>query len=180
MEDLSLHILDIAENAVEAGATAIHILVSEDPSKDLLLLEIRDNGRGMDPETAQRAIDPFYTTRTTRRVGLGLPFLNEAAEAAQGTLDIISSPGKGTTIRATFRLSHIDRKPLGDIVETMVALIAGQPEMNFTYRHECGLEAYTFSTADIRQRLGEEPLNSLRVLGFVRDYLHQHEQGLHV
>src|SRR5512142_3272074 len=119
MEDLSLHILDIAENAINAGATAITIDIEENSAEDTLTIEITDNGCGMDADTLKHALDPFYTTRTTRRVGLGLPMLQEAATAANGFVDLRSVPGFGTAVRATFQSSHIDRKPLGDIAETI-------------------------------------------------------------
>ncbi|MBP1599784.1 MAG: putative metal-dependent phosphoesterase, family, partial [Acidobacteria bacterium] len=111
MEDLSLHILDIAQNSIEAGATEVEIDLTESPKEDHLEIEVRDNGRGMDPETAARATDPFFTSRTTRRVGLGLPLLAEAARAAGGSLTLESRPGKGSRVRAVFRHGHIDRAP---------------------------------------------------------------------
>jgi signal transduction histidine kinase len=124
MEDLSLHILDIVENSVTAGATEIKILVVEDTVMDRLSLEITDNGDGMDEVTCQKVLDPFFTTRTTRRVGLGLPLLVEAAQESGGSLELDSAPGQGTTVRAVFQLSHPDRKPLGDIAATLGTILA--------------------------------------------------------
>jgi signal transduction histidine kinase len=138
MEDLSLHILDIVENSLSAGASWIKISLVEDTRKDLLLLEIQDNGKGMDAAMQGQALDPFYTTRSTRRVGLGLPLLAQAAQQCEGRLDIRSEPGQGTSVKALFRLSHPDLKPLGDISETLRTLLVGRPDLDlhFEYRQD--------------------------------------------
>jgi len=135
MEDLSLHILDIAENCVAAAAQEISILIDEDSAKDRLYLEIRDNGEGMEEETRSQVLDPFFTTRTTRRVGLGLPLLAQAARDSGGGLEVDSAPGVGTTVRAEFQLSHPDRKPLGDVAATLGAILAGRPELSVCFRY---------------------------------------------
>jgi anti-sigma regulatory factor (Ser/Thr protein kinase) len=178
MEDLSLHILDIAENSINAGATNIEIVIDEDSKQDLLKLEIADNGSGMDATSVARAMDPFYTTRTTRRVGLGLPFLDEAARAANGSLHIDSHVGVGTRVMATFQRSHIDRKPIGNMTDTITALIAGWPAVDITYRHELDKRVVALSTKEIRQQVDGVPLNSREVLRFVRQYLEQEENSL--
>lgn len=147
MEDLSLHILDIVENSVSAGATRVEILIAEDPEGDLLTVEINDDGRGMDEETVKKVRDPFFTTRTTRRVGLGIPLLAAAAREAEGDLSIDSQEGQGTRIRATFRYSHIDRKPLGDIQETLKALIVANPDVEFFFEHRAGDQVSRFDTS---------------------------------
>ncbi|MBN2538378.1 ATP-binding protein [candidate division WOR-3 bacterium] len=151
MEDLSLHILDVVENSVEAGATEINIRVSEDPARDRLELEIEDNGRGMDRETAARALSPFHTTRTTRRVGLGLPLLAQAAREAGGDIEISSEVGRGTKVTAWFRHGHIDRKPVGDIAATLATLVAGHPEIHFTYEHRDGESDFRLDTDEMRR-----------------------------
>lgn len=178
MEDLSLHILDIAENSINAGATSIEIIIDEDVKRDLLKVEIADNGSGMDAKDKEKAMDPFYTTRTTRRVGLGLPFLDEATRMANGELDIHSQPGVGTIVRATFQLSHIDCKPIGNMAETITTLIAGQPAIDITYRHERDGHSVSLSTKEIRQQVDKVPLNSGEVLNFIRQYLEQEENSL--
>ena len=178
MEDLSLHILDIAENSMKAGARRIDIVIRESRVQDLLTIEIADDGEGMEAEAVARVQDPFYTTRTTRRVGLGLPMLAEASRAAEGTMDVRSAPGRGTTVYATFRLSHIDRKPLGNMAETITTLIAGWPDADLTYRHERDGRSVSFSTADARLRLGGLPLNSVEVLSFISRFLTQEEDSL--
>ncbi|HSA95864.1 MAG TPA: ATP-binding protein [Acidobacteriota bacterium] len=134
MEDLSLHILDIAENAVAAGATRVLIAVNENAGRDLLTLRVTDNGRGMSREERRRALDPFYTTMR-KRTGLGLPLLAQTAEQSGGRLRLESAPGKGTRVTARFRLGHVDRPPLTRIPETMMTLFFGHPETDIRYRH---------------------------------------------
>jgi len=135
MEDLSLHILDIVENSLAASASRVEIVINEDTEKDLLSLEIRDNGTGMDPETKRKALDPFFTTKKARRVGLGLPLLAQAARDSEGEFEIQSEPGKGTVVKATFKLSHPDRKPLGDIVSTLETLLTTNPELELRFEY---------------------------------------------
>ena len=178
MEDLSLHILDIAENSLNAGATNVHIAITEDAREDLLTIEVTDDGQGIDTQTSDHAADPFYTTRTTRRVGLGLPLLDEAARAANGSISITSVPGKGTRVTATFQLSHIDRKPLGRMADTITAIIASRPDVDVSYRHERAGTSVVFNTKEIKERFEGLPLKSTRVLGFIREYLTQEENDL--
>jgi 3',5'-nucleoside bisphosphate phosphatase len=135
MEDLALHILDIVQNSLEAGAENIEINVIENLKENRLVIEIRDNGRGMNPETLAKATDPFFTSRKTRSVGMGLPLLAAAAKASDGALEIDSKPGRGTKISASFKHGHIDRAPLGDIETTLMVLLAGRPDANIHFRH---------------------------------------------
>jgi len=148
MEDLSLHILDIAENSISAAARRIEIRIDEDQSKDSLTIEIKDDGKGMDKQTLQKAIDPFFTTRTTRKVGLGLSLLAQAARESDGKFDLSSELGKGTIVKAIFRFSHPDRKPIGDIYETIRTLIAGHPGIDFLYEHRKNNSIYRFDTRE--------------------------------
>jgi len=149
MEDLSLHILDIVENSIAAMARRIEIRIDEDMAKDLLTIEIKDDGKGMDEQTLKKALDPFFTTRTTRRVGLGLSLLAQAAKDSEGTFDLSSRPGEGTTVNATFRLSHPDCKPMGDIGQTMQVLVISHPEIDFLYEHKSDNSTYRFDTREI-------------------------------
>ncbi len=178
MEDLSLHILDIAENSLAAGAKNIGIAIKEDSSSDQLIIEISDDGKGMEPKIAERATDPFYTTRTSRKVGLGLALLNEAARMANGRMDIESLPGRGTKVSVRFQLSHVDRKPIGNMADTLVALIASQTDIDLTYVHEKDDDRFAFNTRDIRECFDESPINSAEVLTFIRRYLTQEEKSL--
>ena len=123
MQELSLNVLDIAQNSVRAGARLIEIMVDEQPESDTMTITVADDGCGMTPEQAAHVTDPFFTTRTTRRVGLGVPFLKMAAEMTGGGLTIETAPGRGTTVRAVFGLTHIDRMPLGDIAATICSLL---------------------------------------------------------
>jgi hypothetical protein len=171
MEDLALHILDIVQNSVGAGATRIEITLLEDLAADQLVFEVIDNGSGMDQATLARLTDPFFTTRTTRRVGMGLPLLAEAARAADGKLDIDSSLGKGSSVRATFRYSHIDRAPVGDIETTLMVLFAGHSDLEISFRHVVGARSYKLDSREwavqgltaLRQaiRSGEASLKSM-------------------
>ncbi len=169
MEDLSLHILDIAENSVDAGADRIEIAVEEDTKDDLLLLEIKDNGRGMEEETMKAVTDPFFTTKTVRRVGLGLPFLKQAAGECEGSFSLTSEKGKGTTVSVSFKRSHIDRKPLGDVAASIMVLIAGNPEVDVLFTYKRDDHTYQLDTREIREELEEVPINSPEVLKLIRE-----------
>ncbi len=171
MEDLSLHILDIAENSVAANADKIEIRIFEDKKKDLLSLEIIDNGVGMDKKIMKKALDPFYTSKTVRRYGFGLPLLSEAAKVANGHLSIESKKGEGTKIKADFQYSHIDRKPLGDIGQTIITLIIGNPEIDLVYVHKKNSQEYRLDTRKIKLQLNETPINSSAGVRLIREYL---------
>ncbi|MEW6214860.1 MAG: ATP-binding protein [Nitrospirota bacterium] len=168
MEDLSLHILDIAENSIAAGANRIEIRILEDTKKDIFSIEIKDNGKGLSKEALKMVTDPFYTTRRTRRVGLGLPFLSQSAKEAGGDIYITSEEGVGTVVYAHFEHSHIDRRPLGNIVETLVVLIAGNPEIDFLYEHRRNVNTYSIDAKELRSELGGMPLNSAEVIEIIK------------
>ena len=174
MKELSLNILDIVQNSVKAGATRIDILITEKPAEDYLAIEIIDNGCGMDAEFLARVTDPFTTTRTTRKVGLGIPFFKMAAESTGGDFTITSQPGKGTRVKATFGYHHIDRMPMGDLVSTITLLIQGNPEIDFVYTHEYEDRKLEFSCHEVREQLGDQiPLNEPAVLDWIRGYLQE-------
>ncbi len=160
MEDLSLHILDIVENSIRAKASRIEIKVVEDIRKDLLTIEIKDNGQGIDEETVKKVLDPFFTTKTTRRVGLGLPLLSQAARESGGDVGIESKVGRGTRVKTTFGYSHIDRKPLGNMGATLTTLIAGNPEVDFIYEHKNDELEYRLDTKEIRARIKRRAIGS--------------------
>lgn len=148
MKDLSLHVLDIAENAIRAKANKIKIGIIEDEAADRLSLTVEDNGLGMDEETAKKALDPFFTTKEGKKFGLGLALLQQAAEQAGGNLKIDSQKGVGTKVVAEFRISHPDAKPLGDILQTLAALIASNPEVRFSYEYKKGDEQVVYDSHD--------------------------------
>jgi signal transduction histidine kinase len=159
MEDLSLHILDVVENSVAADADLIEIIITEDTKKDILSIEIIDNGTGMDEKTVKKVLDPFYTSKTVRRFGLGLPLLSESAKAANGKLTITSRIGKGTRIKADFQHSHIDRRPLGDMGQTIITLVIGNPEIDFVYIHNKDGHRAVLETKKIKDQLEGLPIN---------------------
>jgi Histidine kinase-, DNA gyrase B-, and HSP90-like ATPase len=146
LEDLSLHVLDIAENSIAAKARRVAFRVEERPSKDRLILEVTDDGRGMSPRLLARALDPFVTTKKAKRIGLGLPLLAQAAQATGGRVSLHSRPGRGTRVRATFCLSHIDLQPLGDMAETLTVLMVSYPDVHFRYTHITDAGRYDFRT----------------------------------
>ncbi len=170
MEDLSLHILDIAENSVSARAKVVKILLTRDAEKDLLRLEINDNGSGMDRETLSKVRDPFFTTKG-KKTGLGLPFLAQAAEQAGGEMTIASTPGKGTRVTATFRWGHLDRPPLGDMAGTVMTLIAGHPDVDFVYEEREDGRVFRLDTREIKNDLDGVPINTAPALGAIRGML---------
>ncbi|MCX5820288.1 MAG: ATP-binding protein [Deltaproteobacteria bacterium] len=171
MLELALHILDIAENSVRAGAKTVVIDITEDRMRDRLEIEIRDDGAGMNEATLKKAMDPFYTSKKVRRVGLGLPLLKEAAIRAGGSFTIDSQEGSGTRVSVGFRLSHIDRQPLGDLTGAFMVLIAGNADVDFVCRHECEGRVFTLDTREIRKEIGDIPLNHMEVLKFIRRYM---------
>lgn len=178
MKEISLNILDIAENSVKAGASLTGITVEETP--DTLTLTIRDDGCGMDEETCRRVTDPFYTTRTTRPVGMGLPLLQLEAEQTGGTLTVESRTAAefpddhGTVVRAVFHTDHIDCPPLGDIVSTVVTLIQGHPDTDFRFVHtRPDSEPAELDTREMRQVLDGVPLDSFEVLQWINGFLRE-------
>ncbi len=168
MEDLSLHILDIVENSIKANAKNIKIKFNENKNKDMSAIEISDDGEGMDKHTLKKALDPFFTTRTTRTVGLGLSLLSEASKAANGSFSIKSKPGKGTHLKAKFQSSHIDKKPMGDIPSTLISIISGNPQINLVYIYKINGEKYIFDTKEIKSQLNGIPINSPEVLRIIQ------------
>jgi len=171
MEELSLHILDIVENSLEAGARRVQIRIRESRREDRLWIEIVDDGAGMGENEAGKASDPFFTTRTTRRVGLGLALLEQAAKAAGGQVRIESCRGAGTTVAAVFQYCHVDRQPLGNMEDTLLTLIAGHPQTEFEYSHVTEEGEASFSTAEIREQLHGGRLNSPEGLSALRKSL---------
>lgn len=170
MKEIALHILDAVQNSIEAGATRVTIDVREDQPKDTLSVAIADNGRGMAPEfAAKAAADPFVTTRTTRRVGLGLPLFAATARQSGGALTVGSAEGEGTTVSATFGLSNIDRPPLGDMATTLACLLAANPSLDLQYRHRSGEREFVFRAADFMEELGGASFSNPVIYGLVKD-----------
>ena len=174
MKEISLNVLDIAENSVKANATLTEIFINE--VGDTLTLTIKDDGCGMNEETVKSVIDPFYTTRTTRKVGLGIPLLKLACEQTGGTLSITSSVSEtdhGTTVTAVFYKNHIDFTPLGDIISSIVTLIQGHPDTDFLFRHTTDKGAVELDTREIRAVLEDVPLDTYEVIIWIGDNLRE-------
>lgn len=180
MRDLSLHVLDLVQNSLAAQATKIEIAIDEDLKRNLLTLTVRDNGRGMSKEQCEAALDPFYTTRTTRNVGLGLPLLKAAADRAGGHLLLQSQLGQGTTVTATFQHDHLDRSPLGDMSLTLMSIIALNEQCQFVYRHRRDEREFTISSAELRQELAGIPLDHPQIAAWFREYVRELEKTLEV
>lgn len=171
LRELALHILDLAENSLSAGASLVTIEVLEDTRADRLTLRVADNGRGMEAALAAQVADPFVTTRTTRRVGLGLPFLKQAAELCNGALTLDSAPGAGATVTAVFQHSHVDRMPLGDLPGTILTLVVGYPHADFVYRHIVNGNALEFDTRPVKRELGAIPMSEPNVIAYLKETL---------
>lgn len=174
MRELSLNVMDVAQNSITAGASLIEIRVEEDRQKGELVIFIIDNGKGMSEEQVQRVIDPFYTTRTTRKVGLGVPLFKMEAEMTGGDFSIQSQLGKGTTVRARFVTSHVDMIPLGNINDTILLLVSCNPERDFRFVHRIDEKELELDTRQLREVLGEDvPLNDPDVVQWIRGYLQE-------
>jgi len=163
MRTLAEHILDTAMNSIRAQATLIEIIVTESKIKDLWALTLTDNGCGMDKKILQQATDPFFTSRTTRKVGLGLSLLKQNAEATGGGITIDSESWKGTKVQAEFGLSHIDRLPVGDISETLYLLFLGFPRGELSYRHLTDEGEFNISTSELKNALGDISLQNREI-----------------
>ena len=178
MKELSLHLLDVAQNSVTAGARHIDLTLEEDGDRSYRLV-IADDGCGMSPEFLARVTDPFATTRTTRKVGLGLPLLRMTAEQTGGTLDIESREGVGTTVTALFHGSHIDCPPLGDLSGTVALLIQGAPHVEWTLSRTTPKGSYRLDTRELREVLGPDvPLSEPSVALWIGEYLREQEQAI--
>lgn len=160
MKELSLHILDIAQNSIVAGAKKIEITIVEDTKSDLLSIELTDDGSGMKPEVLASVFDPYTTSRTTRKVGLGLPLLNDACRSTGGKLSIESELGKGTKVMGTLGLTHIDRQPLGDIAGVVVILVIANPQLRFIYSHSKNGNQYSLDTDEVKEILEGMPIDT--------------------
>ena len=171
LPEISLNILDVAENSTRAHAGLVEIEVAIDTGADSLTVVIRDDGCGMTEEQVLKVTDPFYTTRTTRKVGLGIPFFKQAAESTGGSFCIKSKIGAGTEVKAVFGLSHIDRMPLGDINATIHTLMVFHDETEFCYTYSYDGREFVLDTREIKKILGNVPLKEAEVSGFIKEYL---------
>ena len=179
MREIALHLLDIAENSIAAGAKTIEITVEEDVQNDRLRVIVQDDGKGMDEQFVVQVGDPFVTSRTTRKVGLGIPLLKAAAEGCRGALAVTSSPGHGTRLVVEFQRSHIDRMPLGDLAGTMLTLIVSSSRIHWLFHYRANISGhtdeaiFTFDNEAIKRELDEIPLTEPVILAFIRKLLQE-------
>lgn len=180
MKDLSLHILDIVQNSIRARASLIGIEISELPEKDELIITITDNGCGMSPEQLNRAIDPFYTSRTTRKVGLGLSLFKQSAEMTGGSFHIESELGKGTKVAAVFGLKHIDRPMMGDLTGTLLILICTPEAPDYVFKHQTPSGAFEIDTRDIKQTLEDVPVTHPDIRNFLKEMIQENLEQIQI
>jgi hypothetical protein len=173
MRELALHLLDITHNSIAAKASDIEIEVEENTNKNLLKIVVKDNGSGMTEEMVSKILDPFITSRTTRKVGLGIPLLKAAAEACNGNLNIQSKIGEGTRVEAVFQHDHIDRMPLGDLPGTIYSLVVGAPEMHWKFTYKVNEKTFLFDDQIIKATLDGVPITEPIVLRFVQDMIYE-------
>jgi len=180
MKDLSLHILDIVQNSIRAKAKLIGIEITELPKDNQLIINITDDGSGMNQEQLQRAIDPFYTSRTTRKVGLGLSLFKQNAEQTGGTFNIESELGKGTKVTAMFGLNHLDRPVMGDLVGTLLLLICSSETTDYVFKHQTPSGEFKLDTRELKQTLENVPINHPEVRSFLKEMLHENLEQIQI
>ena len=171
MRELSLNVLDIAQNSIKAEASLIEIEINESTEKKELLIGIYDNGKGMTKDQIMSVTDPFFTTRTTRKVGLGIPLFKMAAEMTGGYLEIESEVGVGTKVRSIFKTDHVDFTPVGDMCSTIVLLITMNLNIDFVYKRSIDDKQFTVDTRQLKEILGDVPLNEPSIASWLTDYL---------
>ena len=173
MRELSLNILDIAQNSIAAGASLITIEIAENTQAGELTITVGDNGCGMTEEQLKNVLDPFFTTRTTRKVGMGIPLFKLAAEQTGGSLKIESEKGKGTTTSAVFKTDSIDFTPLGDVTSTVTILISMNTDRDFIYTRRLDGEGFELSTVQLKEILEGVPLSEPEVVQWMKDYINE-------
>jgi hypothetical protein len=180
MNEISLHILDITQNSIVAGASLIFIKISESEILNNYEVEISDNGKGISPEMLEKVTDAFVTSRTTRKVGLGLPLLKQNAEQTGGSFNITSIVGKGTTTTAVFKLNNIDRPPLGDMAGTMAILAGSNPKIDFIYSHIVNEQSYVFDTREVKLVLEDVPISNPGVRKYIKEMIDENLEEINV
>ena len=180
MRELSLNVLDIVQNSITANANLIEIELIEEINNDILKINIFDNGKGMTDEQIKSVTDPFYTTRTTRKIGLGIPLFKMAAEMSGGSFKIESTVGSGTKIYTSYIHSSIDRMPVGNINETVSMLIRMNPYIDFVYTHTFNEKSYSLDTRELREQLEDVPLDTPEVIDWINDYLTENDSMITV
>ena len=180
MIELSLHILDVAQNSVRAKASLIEINITETPAEDHLLIEIIDNGSGMSKEQVEKVTDPFFTTRTTRKIGMGIPLLKQTAEQTEGDFEIYSELGKGTQLKTQLGLTHIDRPILGDIAGTLMILVNNESNSEIKYTHKTSFGEYIFDTVEIKNSLDGVPISHPEIQQFLKQMISENLEQIQI
>lgn len=178
MDELLLHVLDIVQNSISAGATLVWVEIEERSEDDLLSITVSDNGKGMDEETLKAVEDPFFTTKTGKKVGLGIPLFKQTVTSTGGNFQIDSQPGKGTKIRAIFSKSHIDLPPLGDLKGTILSLIYSSENADIVFSYSKDGRVFSFDTRKIKEILEEVPLSHPEVIKFLNQYIDDGIKGI--
>jgi signal transduction histidine kinase len=171
MKELSLHILDITQNSIRARAKLVHLLIFESTAKNELTIVIEDDGCGIPADRLEHITDPFVTTRTTRKVGLGLSLFKAAAENCEGFFEITSVEGQGTKVTGTFMRDHIDRAPLGNMADTIVTMVMSFGETDLLYEHDYNNQLFVFNTREIKETLEVDSLNEPDILNWIREFV---------
>ena len=180
MRELSLNVLDIAQNSIAAGASLTEILIKEDTREKTLLIGIYDNGKGMTPEQVENVKDPFFTTRTTRKVGMGIPLFKLAAEQTGGSFTITSQVGVGTRVDALFKTDSIDFTPLGDIASTIATIVSMNEDKDFVYIRNIDGKEFEFKSSDIKKILDGVPLSEPSVMSWIEEYIKENSEQLFI
>ena len=178
MRELSLNVLDVAQNSVSANASLVEIELIENTHKNELLIGIYDNGKGMTPEQVENVRDPFFTTRTTRKVGMGIPLFKFAAEMTGGKFEIESEVGIGTKVRAYFKTDHLDFTPIGDMTSTIISLVTMNLHMDFLYRRKVDDKEFAVDTRQLKEILGDVPLNEPSIVSWITQYINENTKQL--
>ena len=180
MRELSLNILDVAQNSITAGASLITIEVNENTVDKTLFIGIYDNGKGMSEEQVKSVVDPFFTTRTTRKVGMGIPLFKMAAEQTGGRLEIKSELGVGTEVRTYFKTDSVDFTPLGDMASTVQMLITMNTDRDFVYKHTVNEKDFVADTREIKEILGDVPLDTYEVSQWLLEFIKENTEVLYI
>jgi anti-sigma regulatory factor (Ser/Thr protein kinase) len=178
MKDLSLHIMDIVQNSIEAGADMITMIIQEDIRENMYTITVEDNGKGMTQDVLERVVDPYFTSRKTRKVGMGIPLFMQTARQSGGELIIDSTPGKGTKVVASFQHDHIDRPVPGDIAGVVSLLAGSNPGKDFIYKHNLNGNEYIFDTREVKEALEGMPISELSVIKYLKEMIHENLTNL--
>ena len=180
LAELSMHIMDIVQNSISAGASFVRVKIEQREATDTLTIEVEDNGKGMTEEEIKKVQDPFYTTKSYKKVGLGIPLFKQTAEHCDGGFEILSTPGKGTLIRATFKSSHIDLPPMGNLRDTILTLIVGKPEVDFLFEIYKDGVSFILDTREVKKELQDVPINHPEVIKFLEEYIDTNLKAMEV